>query len=258
MIVIKPAFSLHTWEMVSQPLKNLPYPKRLSPLFKYDGSYIPVDTLEPLTGYWTKLSVPLIFTGESTSCETLHVKEGWNMVGSITNPFAVNDIGIEPPEMTTSQFFGYSGSYVTADTLEPGSGYWVKTDRDGELILNAGSKTSALNRIRIVDRSETPPPPPESRESSSSRKPTTYMLEQNYPNPFNPVTVIKYQLSAVSKVTLKTYNVLGQEVKTLVNEIQDAGYKSVEWDANGMPSGMYFYRLTAGNFVETKKLILIR
>ncbi|MDI6767360.1 MAG: SBBP repeat-containing protein, partial [Bacteroidota bacterium] len=89
-------------------------------------------------------------------------------------------------------------------------------------------------------------------------KTISFKLEQNYPNPFNPSTVIKYQLSVASKVTLKIYNVL--------DEIQYAGYKSVVWDASGMPSGMYFYRLAAvypslhsgHGFVETKKLILIR
>ncbi len=89
-----------------------------------------------------------------------------------------------------------------------------------------------------------------------------YKLEQNYPNPFNPVTIINYQLPIDSWVTLKVYNILGQEVATLVNEKQEAGRYEVEFDASsakgGLSSGVYFYRLVAGEYVSTKKLILIK
>ncbi len=92
-----------------------------------------------------------------------------------------------------------------------------------------------------------------------------FSLFQNYPNPFNPSTVIGYQLSAVSHVTLKIYDVLGREVKTLVNERQDAGSHSVTFDASYLPSGVYFYRLSAGSltgqvgsYSATKKLLLLK
>jgi hypothetical protein len=88
--------------------------------------------------------------------------------------------------------------------------------------------------------------------------PIEFSLYQNYPNPFNPSTVIRYQLPVNSWVTLKIYNLLGQEIATLVNEFQDAGFKSVEWEAGEVGSGVYFYKLTAGNYISTKKMILIR
>lgn len=88
--------------------------------------------------------------------------------------------------------------------------------------------------------------------------PTVYSLSQNYPNPFNPTTEIKYQTSEVGNVLLKIYDVLGREVATLVNERKPAGTYSVRWNAEGVPSGVYFYRVIANGYVETKKMILMR
>lgn len=88
--------------------------------------------------------------------------------------------------------------------------------------------------------------------------PVAYSLGQNYPNPFNPVTEIKYGLPEDVTVLLKVYNVLGQEVLTLVNEFQSAGYKTVSFEANTLPSGVYFYRLQAGTFTELKKMLLAK
>jgi len=90
------------------------------------------------------------------------------------------------------------------------------------------------------------------------RIPEIFSLFQNYPNPFNPTTTIKYQIPEISIVTLKVYDVLGSEVATLVNEKRLAGTYEVEFDGNGLLSGIYFYHLRAGSFVETKKMILIK
>jgi hypothetical protein len=85
-----------------------------------------------------------------------------------------------------------------------------------------------------------------------------YVLEQNYPNPFNPSTTIKFQLPELSFVTLKVYDVLGNEIKTLVNEEKVVGNYEVEFNATRLPSGIYFYRLQSGSFVETKKMVLMK
>ncbi len=86
--------------------------------------------------------------------------------------------------------------------------------------------------------------------------PTHNYLKQNFPNPFNPVTIISYQIMANSIVNLKVFDILGREVATLVNEYKPAGAYSVTFDASNLPSGIYFYRLRTGNFLETKKLVV--
>jgi FG-GAP repeat. len=88
--------------------------------------------------------------------------------------------------------------------------------------------------------------------------PRTFELSQNYPNPFNPSTVISYQLPVVSEVSLKVYDLLGREVATLVNQRQEAGRYQVVFDASRLASGVYFYRLQAGAFVETRKMMVVR
>lgn len=88
--------------------------------------------------------------------------------------------------------------------------------------------------------------------------PEKFMLEQNYPNPFNPTTNISYQLPVNGNVSIKIYDVIGNEVATLVNEFKEAGRHSVEFDASGFGSGVYFYSISSGNFISTKKMILIK
>jgi hypothetical protein len=89
-------------------------------------------------------------------------------------------------------------------------------------------------------------------------QPLTFQLKQNYPNPFNPSTKINYQISQNDFVSLKVYNILGNEVTTLVNENKPAGSYEVNFDASLLSSGTYFYKLQAGSFVETKKMILLK
>jgi len=86
----------------------------------------------------------------------------------------------------------------------------------------------------------------------------TYSLSNNYPNPFNPTTYIKYQIPELSFVTLKVYDVLGNEIATLVNEEKPAGKYEVEFDGAGLPSGIYFYRIQTSSFHETKKMVFMK
>jgi photosystem II stability/assembly factor-like uncharacterized protein len=88
--------------------------------------------------------------------------------------------------------------------------------------------------------------------------PRDYSLQQNYPNPFNPSTTIKFELPKSSMVRLSVFDILGREVSVLVNERRNAGVHEVKFDAAGLASGVYFYRMQAGSYIETKKLLLVR
>ena len=93
--------------------------------------------------------------------------------------------------------------------------------------------------------------------------PTEFALHQNYPNPFNPITTLRYELPENGLVNIIIYDMLGKQVKTLINQTQDAGYQSVIWDATndyGKPvsAGIYLYQIQAGEYMQTKKMVLLK
>ena len=94
--------------------------------------------------------------------------------------------------------------------------------------------------------------------SNGCEVPETYALSQNFPNPFNPSTTITYQIGRAGPVTLRVYDMLGREAAVLLDGRENAGVHTVSFDAVNLPSGVYFYRLNSGDFVETKKLVLLR
>lgn len=182
-----------------------------------------------------------------------------------------------PPGLGTSPFFAYTGgAYGTvADSLRPGQAYWVKTNAPGTLYLGPSTSTSGSARMRIIPTNEAPPPSPEALANA----PEQFSLEQNYPNPFNPTTELHYRLPVDARIHIRLFDVLGEEIRTLVDEVQPAGYRSVRWDGRNetgaeAPSGIYFYRLEATvgasfslrvspadpheTFAEVRKMVLIR
>jgi hypothetical protein len=88
--------------------------------------------------------------------------------------------------------------------------------------------------------------------------PLSYNLSQNYPNPFNPTTKISYAIRKPGLVRIELYNTLGQKVRTLVDEVKPAGAYTLEIQANNLPSGVYFYRISAGDFKQTRKMLLMK
>jgi hypothetical protein len=95
-------------------------------------------------------------------------------------------------------------------------------------------------------------------EQIGNLTPTEFRLEQNYPNPFNPSTTIQYAISNRQFVTLKVYDLLGNEIATLVDEYKPAGIHNVQFTMYNLASGIYFYQLKTENLVQTKKMILLR
>ncbi|MRR37883.1 T9SS type A sorting domain-containing protein [bacterium] len=126
-----------------------------------------------------------------------------------------------------------SGDYVVTfsiDILSDGEIYWEDTFADA---------------VTGVEEDDTP-------------LPKAVVLDQNYPNPFNPSTTITYALPTSSDVRLSVFDMLGREVSVLVNERRDAGVHEVAFDGSGLSSGVYLYRLQAGGFVRTRKLVLLQ
>jgi N-acetylneuraminic acid mutarotase len=126
---------------------------------------------------------------------------------------------------------------------------------DGKIYVYGGSRTthpligtSEIYEFSIITEVE----------EELNELPTEYILSQNYPNPFNPATKIRFSVPQSSNVIIKVFDILGNEIATLVNEEKPAGSYEMTWHAANLPSGVYFYRLRAGNFLETKKMILLR
>ncbi|HEX9656132.1 MAG TPA: T9SS type A sorting domain-containing protein, partial [Bacteroidota bacterium] len=92
----------------------------------------------------------------------------------------------------------------------------------------------------------------------SPERPATFALAQNYPNPFNPSTIIEYNLPVRESVTLKIYNILGQQVRVLVDGVQPEGTYKVRFDASSLPTGVYFYSIQAGQFRQVKRMLLLK
>ena len=255
------------WNLVSTPevpsndsVKVL-FPDAVSKAFSYtSGGYQISSTMTPGVGYWLKFptSTGDSITGTVFPKDSVPVIQGWNLIGSISQPIYVGSITSNPPGMITSRLFGYSGSYVIADSIRPGSAYWVKTNQAGKLFLASSGLMSASNRIKITPTPELPPAPPNEKAAGGRDIPIAFSLDHNYPNPFNPTTVLRYALPTASRVRLSIYNVLGQLVTTLVDRDEDAGYKQIRWSASAATSGVYFYRLQAGKFSDVKKMMLVK
>ena len=261
------------WNLVSLPLVvtsptiGALYPLTLTPAFAYaGGAYVSRDTLEHGTGYWLKFSAPqtLSITGQPLTTDTIAVSAGWNLIGSVSQTVAVNSIGSVPPGLATSGFYGYRGSFFIADSIRPGAGYWVKVSEPGSLVLSGAASGMLSGLLRISPTTELPPAPP-GGIAGVKGVPSEFVLEPLYPNPFNPSTRIAYQLPVTSRVMLRVYNLLGETVRILRDAVEDPGYRSIEWNASELASGIYICRLDAscledpGRTITTmRKVVLLK
>lgn len=249
LLSLAPAMTVHG--------KDSLYPTSSSDAYVYAGTYQTSDTIENGIGYWLKFGVSqnVLLAGLPRTIDTVDVRQGWNMIGSLSIPVPVAAVSSIPGGLVSTPFFGYQGAYDAADTLKPGRGYFVKAFQAGQLVLSPSPVMPPSSRLRIVPTSDRPPLPP---GSVQEQLPTAYALGQNYPNPFNPSTSIAFEVPAAGRVTLRVYNLLGMEVATLVDGMQDPGRKSVVFDGSGLASGVYYYRLAAGGFTEVRRMALIR
>jgi PKD repeat protein len=120
------------------------------------------------------------------------------------------------------------------------------------LVVSNGNSTDTLIRTDYISVS------PVTSVKGENQLPAEFSLSQNYPNPFNPSTVIKYSVAEETLVTMKVYDILGIELVTLVNEKKTPGFYELNFGGEKLPSGVYVYRIEAGSFTSSKKMLLIK
>jgi hypothetical protein len=161
-----------------------------------------------------------------------------NLIFEINDP-SVTDVSVEA---YTTEFPHHDLIFVYHVTDEAGNRTLNTVTRDG-------SSNGSSDRIEFA---------PFTVDVAKEALPTEFALNQNYPNPFNPTTTIGFELPKAAQVKLSIFNVLGQEVDVLVDRQMTAGRQTVEWDAANYASGLYFYRIQAGDFSETKKMLMLK
>jgi 1,4-alpha-glucan branching enzyme len=177
------------------------------------------------------------------SLKTIHLSDN-SMKVVVFGNFSVWQSSIKPYFQQNGEWYDYfSGNSVniaaidTSFLLNPGE-YHIYTSVKLSAPDTSATVTGVINEGTAIVRN--------------------FSLSQNYPNPFNPSTVIQYQIPQPGKVTLKIYDMLGREIRTLVNEFQQNGSHSITFDASHLSSGVYFYRIQSGSFIETKKMLLLK
>ena len=352
------------WNLVGLPMSvEDPYHLSIYPdalegtLYSFDGNYVQENDFITGTGYWLRFpdGGTTIISGSTIHSLIISMMNDWNLISGISS--SVPATSIQDPEgiLLPGTLYEFDGSYIQAETLEPGKGYWIRSAGPGEIIISDDIRAKRLPFISKMDGANTisfndqtlyfgvtvpdneklsysvPPKPPsgvfdarfqgdwiycedsgkieltdqaeplsisfniankttwvliniESDEEydlsgsgeliiaevlngfslrKNSVLPHSYALHQNFPNPFNPVTSLRYDLPEQSFITLTIYDLIGREIAQLVNTTQEAGFRSVQWDATdsfGKPvsAGIYLYKITTGEFVQTKKMVLVK
>jgi hypothetical protein len=213
------------------------------------------------SGYITTVAVPTYDSGLYWSVCTVDGSTGQvtvinDLVGSapaLGPPGDYDLLKSSPRNLTWSWDFGDN---KTSSEQNPVHVYMATGNYDVTMSVSDGSNFSTYTRHEYISVTEVV-------SVDSEQIPLQFALHQNYPNPFNPVTTLRYELPENGLVTITIYDMLGKQQKTLINQTQDAGYKSIIWDATndyGKPvsAGIYLYQIQAGEFVQTKKIVLLK
>jgi hypothetical protein len=191
--------------------------------------------------------------------------ESWTPMGDGFD-FGVTSLEIHNDELFAGGFFRRSGDTTTNGLARWNGDEWHSLGSginssgvlysDGDLLHIGGSFSVAGNlpSANYTTWSQLST----SISDEANTRPTGFELNQNYPNPFNPVTVIGYQLPVSIEVTIKVFDLLGREVATLVDGRQSAGVHRAEFDASHLASGVYIYRITAGDFVQSRQMVVVK
>jgi len=258
--------------------------------FTYDGGYIMSDSLEPGKAYWVKVSqsgkLYLSSSGnlpkgnssvsEMSGLDRIIIKDAENHSQTLFIIYQSNKVEKIHRELPPIGPDGFDVRYSSNSFIEfvdndkvmdipiivknakyPLTISWDVKSISSNAALQINGKSVLLKNTGAVNVNKLDGDI-HLTTSGTRNLPREFLLEQNFPNPFNPSTVIRYQLPEDARVKLVVFNTLGQEVKTLINEYQPAGYKTVQFDANDLPSGVYMYRLEAGAYRAVKKFMLIR
>jgi hypothetical protein len=221
-----------------------------------------------------QLNFNVVTTSLPEGVHVLHVRAldsngRWGIFQMVA--FLVGRSGVALPNLVAVEYF-FTGSGGFVSPVRTFTGFVPGTDITANFNANTqGLQPDSLYTLNIYSRDANGGLGVVHRQSflvsvmmsaaepiRRNSTPTTFALEQNYPNPFNPSTGIRYQVPQVSDVRLDVFDMLGRKVSTLVNERQAAGSYQVNFNATNLASGTYFYRLQAGVFVETKKMLLVK
>ena len=213
--------------------------------FLVDYRNAPRPALRWLSNYIAGPSVPILLSPIGTSGIPRNPKLVWRSSASATL-YSVQ-VSVDSTFTTTLVDVSLSDTVLQLSPLRPNTTHYWRVNATNQygtsdyslgLSFVAGSTVVSVEEVRQI--------------------PGEFTLRQNYPNPFNPTTNLEFHVSSSEFVSLNVLDVLGREVETLVREQRQPGTYTVRWSASGLPSGVYFYRLQAGSFVETKKMILAK
>ncbi|MCI0513821.1 choice-of-anchor D domain-containing protein [candidate division KSB1 bacterium] len=282
-------FSQAGWYLISLPVTpadnhlNILFPTALG-AYGYNpatGSYVTATQLDPKKGYWLLIpgATSVNVSGEPLLSFTEHYNAGWHLIGSSYGtglPIVDPD---DAPNGAVIAIYGWNpgmSSYTPVyppgmGVLNQGEGYWLAVLAACDLTIpgapplarNGATVNADLPQFFQQYGIQPPPPPFIQNEALPRLAPIQHEISCNYPNPFNPATTIKYTLSKTGFTGVYVYNTIGQRIRTLSEATQAIGIYEVVWDSRNesgefVPSGIYFYQIVTSDFVETKKMMLLK